>query len=173
MNVQAAANAERKLVRLLDRYTEIRPDGFRIDLAGAHAQWDRCLKRIGLHRAYRRMAERLCRVYLERFGEPFLLTEDCVAWEIQYHVDAFMAARGYRHYSRNATTLLYSKAALISHCREVDISTEDIGDWKQRTMFRYRKGIRDCYRNTDRDPFHGGTFVPPPSEKNAESLNHF
>ena len=153
MSGRTAPNAERKLIRLLDRYAEIRPDGFRINLAAAHAQWDRCLKQLGLHYAYARMAAYLCHTYLKRFGEPFLFSEDCVAWEIQYHVDAYMAARGYRHYSRNATTLLYSKAALISHCREVDISVDDMNDWKQRTMFRYRSGIRDCYKNTPRDPF--------------------
>lgn len=144
---------DRELTRLLDRYTEIRPDGFRIDLAAAHARWDRCLKKLGLSRAYRQMAEHLCRAYEERFGEPFLFTEDCVAREIRYHADAFMATQGYRHYSRHATTLLFSKAALSRHCREIDISTEDTADRKQRLMFRYRSGVRDCYKKTERDPF--------------------
>ena len=145
--------AEAELAGLLEQYAVIKAEGFSVDLASAHERWDRCMKRLGLKAAYARMAEYLCRAYLERFGEPFLLTEDCIAWEIQYHADADMAARGYRGYSRNVTTLLYSKAALERHCKEVDISLEDMDNWKQRTMFRYKQGIRACYRGTERDPF--------------------
>ncbi len=111
------------------------------------------MKRLGLDEAYDRIAEYLCRTYRERFGEPFLLTEECIAGEIRYHADAYMSAKGYRHYSRNVTTLLFSKASLEKHCKEVDISLKDLDSWKQRMMFRYRKGIRGCYRGTDRDPF--------------------
>ena len=67
--------------------------------------------------------------------------------------DAFMTAKGYKRYSPNVTTLLFSKEELESHCKVVDISPEDVNNWKQRTMFRYRKGIRDCYRGTEKDPF--------------------
>ena len=148
-----AGEAEAELAGLLERYTVILEKGFSIDLASAHSRWDSCLKKLGLKEAYRRMAEILCRTYLERFGEPFLLTEACVAWKIQYHTDAYMAAKGYRHYSRNVTTLLFSKQELEAHCREVDISLEDMSNRKQRLMFRYRQGIRDCYRGTEKDPF--------------------
>ena len=161
--------AERKLFRLLDRYAEIREDGFRVDLAAAHSQWDRCLKQLGLRTAYAKMAAYLCRRYQERFGEPFLFTERCVAWEIQYHTDAYMAARGYRRYSRNATTLLFTRQALERHCREIDISVFDTDDLRQRSMFRYRKGIRACYKNTERDPFCGGTFVEPPEPAETDA----
>ncbi len=150
---EARELAERELDGLLEQYAVVEKDGFSIDLASAHGRWDGCMKRLGLAAAYARMAAYLCRAYLDRFGEPFLLTEACVAWEIQYHTDAYMAAKGYKRYSRNATTLLYTKAALEKHCREVDISLQDMTDWKQRTMFRYKKGIRDCYRGTERDPF--------------------
>ena len=148
-----AGEAEAELAGLLEKYAVIQPVGFSIDLASAHRQWDGCLKLLGLKEAYKRMAEFLCRTYLERFGEPFLLTEDCVAWEIQYHTDAYMAAKGYRHYSRNVTTLLFTREALEAHCKEVDISLEDMTNRKQRLMFRYRQGIRDCYRGTEKDPF--------------------
>ena len=148
-----AGEAAVELAGLLEKYAVIQPKGFSIDLASAHRQWDACMKSLGLKEAYRRMAEFLCSSYLERFGEPFLLTEACVAWEIQYHTDAYMAAKGYRHYSRNVTTLLFTRQALEAHCKEVDISLEDMTNRKQRLMFRYRQGIRDCYRGTEKDPF--------------------
>ena len=145
--------ADRELAGLLEKHALIQAEGFRIDLASAHEQWDRCLKRLGPERAYARMAETLCRAYRERFGEEYLLTEACVAWEIRYHADAYMAVKGYRQYSRHVTTLLFPKPYLEEHCREIDISTEDMSSWKQRTMFRYRQGIREQYRGTEKDPF--------------------
>ena len=158
MNEKPAAEGspDGELTALLERYSTVEADGFCIDLAPAHERWDRCLKRLGLHEAYSRMAEYLCRSYRERFGEEFLLTEACVAREIQYHVDAYMAVKGYRRYSRHVTTLLFSKASLEKHCKEVDISLKDLTGWKQRLMFRYRKGIRDGYRHTEKDPFFPG-----------------
>ena len=147
------AEAAEELTGLLEKYADVQAQGFSIDLASDHGRWDVCMKRLGLGEAYARMADWLCRAYRERFGEEFLLTEACVAWEIQYHADAFMAAKGYKRYSPNVTTLLFSKEDLESHCKVVDISLEDVNNWKQRTMFRYRKGIRDCYRGTEKDPF--------------------
>ena len=146
-------NMDGELFGLMELYAVIQTDGFSVDLASEHEKWDRCMKRIGLSTAYSQMAGFLCRVYLERFGEQFLLTEECVAKEIQYHADAYMAAKGYRGYSRNVTTMLYSKAALESHCKEIDISLQDMNDWKQCLMFQYKKGIRDCFRGTEKDPF--------------------
>ena len=148
-----AESPEAELAGLLEEYAAIEAEGFSVDLASAHARWDGCMKALGLEEAYGRMADWLCRAYREHFGEEFLLTEACVAREIRYHADAYMAAKGYKGYSRNVTTLLFSKAELESHCREVDVSLRDMTDWKQRTMFRYREGIRPCYRGTERDPF--------------------
>ena len=67
-----------------------------------------------------------------------------------------MWAKGYPGYRRNVTTLAFDKEKLIRHCRIVNISTADVNSWRQRTVFRYKKGIRDCYRGTSADPFAGG-----------------
>lgn len=152
-NTVQARDSAGELSELMGRYSAIHVDGFSIDLASEPARWDRCMKQSGLKAAYARMAAYLCRIYRERFGEEFLLTESCVAREIQYHADAYLVAKGYKRYSRHVTTLLFSRAALEKHCKEVDISLRDLDNWKQRIMFRYRRGIRDCYRGTDRDPF--------------------
>ncbi len=143
-----------ELSGLLRRYSAVQADGFAIDLASAPGRWDRCMKRLGTGRACGLMAVWLCRTYGERFGEPFLLTEACVSREIRYHVEAYLAAMGYKPYTRPATTLPYTREAIKLHCGEINISLEDLTDWKQRLVFRYRKGIRDVYRRTERDPYH-------------------
>ena len=135
-------------------------DGFSIDLSSAPGRWDLCLKRLGTRAACDRMADELCRAYRERFGEPFLLTEACVSREIRYHAEAYLSVRGYRGYTRHASTLLFSREALLRHCGEVNVSLADLKDWKQRLMFRYRKGIRASCRNTERDPFSPGGTRP-------------
>lgn len=139
----------------MKRYSAVQEDGFSIDLASAPGRWDSCLKRMGPDRAYDEMAQYLCHVYRERFGKPFLLSETCIAQEIKYHADAYLAVQGYRKNSRPLSTLLFTREAIRLHCGEVNISLEDLRDWKQRLMFRYRSGIRDCYRNTEMDPFSG------------------
>ena len=142
-----------RLHTLIEKYSEITRDGFSVDIDSEHASWDECIKSIGIHRAYRLMADRLCELYLDRYGEEFLFSNDCVAYEIEYHTDAYMTMMGYTGYVRNVTTFLFSRESLIEHCRVIDISVKDVDNFRQRTMFGYRRGIRDCYRGTERDPF--------------------
>lgn len=99
------------------------------------------------------MSDQLCERYRQLYGREFLFTNRCVAYEIEYHVDGFMYARGFRGYRRNITTLLFSRKDLIAHCRTIDISADDVNSWRQKTMFGYRAGVREIYRNTDKDPF--------------------
>ena len=35
----------------------------------------------------------------------------------------------------------------------LNINTDDVNDWKQRTMFDYYAGIRKCYQFTEKDPY--------------------
>ncbi len=142
-----------RLYALLESYTTITPDGFSVDIATEHEAWDDCIKTIGIHRAYRLMADRLCELYRDRYGEEFLFSNECVAYEIEYHFDAYMTMMGYTGYVRNVTTLLFSRESLIEHCSVIDISVKDVDNFRQRTMFGYRRGIRDCYKGTERDPF--------------------
>ena len=142
-----------RLYSLLESYTKITPDGFSVDIATEHETWDDCIKALGVRNAYRLMADRLCELYNERYGEEFLFSNECVAYEIEYHVDAFMTMQGYSGYIRNVTTMLFSRESLIEHCKEVDISVKDVDNFRQRTMFGYRRGIRACYKGTERDPF--------------------
>ena len=142
-----------ELSALLERCTTFSPAGFSVDLAAEPDAWDGCFRALGVRPACRRMAELLCARYRERFGEEFLFSVPCVAWELRYHAAAYMAAAGFRGYARHVSTLLFPRRQLILHCKEIDISTEDVKSLRQRLMFGYRRGVRPCYRGTEKDPF--------------------
>ena len=138
---------------LTERSTTVTKNGFSVNLAAEPEEWDRCLRALGRSAGYFRMAERLSALYEAQFGEPYLFSEDCMAWELQYHADAYLDALGYRGHSPHFSTLFFSKEELIAHTKEIDISVKDVNDPKQVIMFRYRQGIRPCWRGTDKDPF--------------------
>lgn len=140
------------LDELCREFAEITEEGFAIRLDRAQKEWNAAIRAAGRKEAYRRMAEWLCRTYRERFGREYLFTEKCVAFEIQFHADAYFSVT-VGGYPRHIGTLPFSGEALISHCRVIDISTEDVKSLKQRLMFGYRRGIRRCWRGTPRDPF--------------------
>ena len=142
-----------ELHRLLDENTTYYPWGFSIALGREEDAWDRTFRAIGLRQTYDAMADYVCRCFERKYGKPFLFSNDCVAYEIEYHTDAYMTMMGYTGYVRNVTTFLFSRESLIEHCRVIDISVKDVDNFRQRTMFGYRRGIRDCYRGTERDPF--------------------
>ena len=128
-------------------------NGFAIELEANAAGWDSFLKRTGLHRGYRLTAESLSGKYREAYGKPYLFSDRCMAYEIEYHADAYFWAKGFHGYRRNVTSWLFGKEELISHCRTIDISTDDTESLRQRLMFGYRRGVRPEYRNTPADPF--------------------
>ena len=75
------------------------------------------------------------------------------AYEIEYHVDAYMCMKGYSGYSRNITTYLFKKQYLLDHCNVINISTNDTDNFKQAVMFGYKNGIRSQYIGTSKDPY--------------------
>ena len=140
------------LEELCRAYTKIPEDGFCIDLVPAAEDWAKAILAVGRKKAYREMADCLCRMYREKYGREFLFTEACMAFEIQYHADAYFAMeRG--GFPRHISTLAFSRSRLVEHCREINISELDMESLRQRVVFRYRSGIRDCYRGTEKDPF--------------------
>lgn len=141
------------LLALTEQHTDITEEGFSIRLSDAPAEWDAAIKAVGIHAAYAAMADRLCELYRLRFGREFLFTNACVTYEIEFHADAYFCAMGYSGYVRNVTTLAFTKQQLISHCEWIDISTEDAHDLRQKLMFGYVRGVRECYRGTEADPY--------------------
>ena len=144
---------ETELKRLVKEHTCFYPSGFSISIEEETERWDICLKELGIHHGYDLMADYVCDLYKEKYGEDFLFTNKCVSYEIEYHTDGYMCMMGYKGYIRNITSFLFNKKKLIEHCRVIDISTKDVRNFRQRTMFNYKKGVRPQYRNTPKDPF--------------------
>ena len=117
-------------------------DGFSLDLSAAPERWDALIRRLGRAEAYARLAGLVCAEFRRRNGRDLLFSDECVANELGYHIDAFLWARGFPGYPRHATTLVFTRAALDRHCRSVEISEKDLRDLKQRVVFGYRKGLR-------------------------------
>ena len=139
--------------RLMYSHTKYVPAGFSIDLGHDTEDWHQAFMTVGVREACRHMAEHACSGYERYSGKPFLFSEACVAYEIKYHLDAFMVIQGYGGYHRNMAAMLLPKTLSRSRGREIDISANDARDFKQRYIFHYKKGIRACYRNTPTDPF--------------------
>ena len=142
-----------ELLALADKYTEFTDEGFSINIKDETEKWNFFLKKGGIKAGYKALAKHICERYKEKYGKEFLFSDKCVAYEIEYHVDAYMCAMGYSGYIRNITSFLFTKDQLKSHCEVVDIYTYDWNNFRQKTMFRYRAGIRKCYRGTDADPY--------------------
>ena len=145
--------AQQELLRLLEKNTEYKEDGFSVSLEEDAAAWDRAIRQLGRKRAYALMGEQLCREFAERNGEEFLFDSKCVAFELEFHMDIYFRTAGYRGYPLQPASLAFSREALLTHTKVVDISTSDVKDLRQRMMFRYRQGVRKPYRGTPKDPF--------------------
>ena len=137
---------------LTEKYTDVAENGFSIHLGAERELWDAAIRAVGRRSAYRQMAEQLCRMHRERFGREFLFTERCMAFEIRFHADAYLSVT-VGGYPRHVGTLPFSRDALISHCCSIEIDVDDVRSLRQRLMFRYRFGLRPCYRKTKYDPF--------------------
>ena len=148
--------AKRELMALVERSTRYLPEGFSVDLSAEPEEWDRLLAALGHSRTYAWMADWLCAGYEARYGEPFLFTEACVAWELEYHAEAYFHAVGRAGYRPHFSTLFFDRERLIRHTRVIDISTKDVNDVRQALMFNYRAGIRPCWKGTERDPYRAG-----------------
>lgn len=151
MNIEAV---KIELKQLIEKHTRFYPSGFSISIEDETERWDHCLKQLGIHHGYDYMAEVVCNLYKNKYGKEFLFSNKCVSYEIEYHTDGYMYVMGYKGYIRNVTSYLFSKEELIEHCRVIDISTRDINNFRQRTMFNYKGGIRECYKNTAENPFN-------------------
>ena len=144
---------ERKTANeLLFRCTEVKPEGFCIDLSVDPEGWAALSREIGSKRLCAFAAEALSKAYAERFDEAYLFSERCMTFEIKYHLNAYLCVKGFRHV-RHVSTLLFSKAALDRKCRSIEIDTGDVYRFSQRLAFRYFFGIRNEYRKTRRDPY--------------------
>ena len=144
-----------KLFLLLDKYTEISEAGFKIDIETAADEWDECIQALGAEQAYTTMAWYLCKKYNEMFGEEFLFSDNCVANEIKYHIEAYMFAIGKSGYTQPISTIFLTREKIILHCHSIEIYTWDVNNIIQSILFGYPNGIRDKYQGTTKDPYIG------------------
>lgn len=149
---------------LLLRCTEILPEGFRIDLSGQPDRWNALSRRMGSRALSLACAQTLEASYARIYGEPFLFSTPCLAFEFRYHLNAYLWVKGMRRL-RHVTTLLFTPARIERTCRSIEIDRNDVYRLTQRLMFRYFFGIRKDYRRTARDPYaieRGGRYVRMP-----------
>ena len=154
--VENTERARRELHRLTEAYTILTEKGFAVDLRKETAAWHAAVLSLGAKAGYRLMSELLCAAYARRFGREYLFTEECLAFEIAYHAEAYFWTQGLAGHTRHLSTLLFSREELVRHCRMIDISVDDVRNPRQRLMFGYERGVRPCWRNTEQDPFDRG-----------------
>lgn len=128
------------------------PEGFRIELHKNLPAWDDARKQYGVRALCAAVAARLDAAYREAYGEAFLFSPRCMAFELLYHLDAYLWTQG-RGKRRHVTTLAFSREKLDASCRSVEIDVSDAYRIGQRLMFRYFFGVRREYRNTEQDPY--------------------
>ena len=121
---------------------EIRADGVSLDLSRDPAAWDREIRAVGRGAAYAHMAEWLCREFRRRNGRELIFTEKCVAYELGWHINAYLWTQGFKGYHRHILTYLFSRDVLDRHCRSVEIDEKDLHNPRQRLVFHYKRGLR-------------------------------
>jgi len=141
------------LKTLIKKNASVMPEGFQIRFDKETEEWVASRDCLGRKVFYDLIAAELCKRYRNLYRKEYLFSEKCVSFETRYHGEAYFWAIGKGNCRRHVTTLLFSKASLISHCESVEIDTGDVNNTKQRIMFRYRSGVRSCYRGTKADPF--------------------
>lgn len=148
LNEQEAKNVK----KLLLRCAEVLSEGFRVDLSERTDEWAALSEALGSKRLCAYCADALEKAYRKRFGEAFLFSERCVAFELLYHLNAYLCVKGYRR-TRPVSTLLFQKASVERRCRTAEIDKNDVYRLSQRIAFRYFSGVRSLYRRTARDPY--------------------
>lgn len=154
-----SAAAEAELAELTERCSVLSEKGFAVDLRTETERWHRAVRTLGAKKAYALMSRTLCTLYERRFGKAFLFSERTLAFELAYHAEAYFWTQGLDGHARHLSTLLFKREELARHCEVIDISTDDVDSFKQRTMFSYARGVRPCYRNTETDPFDRSTIL--------------
>ena len=137
----AAAAARDTLEQLTALHLTVSPGVLSLDLSAAPEKWETAIRTLGRKTAYERLGALVCARYQAETGQPFLFSDACVAYELGWHIDAYLWTRD-RRWPRPLLTRLFSRDALERHCRTVDIAERDLHTPHQRIIFRYKKGLR-------------------------------
>ena len=114
------------------------------------------------------IAEGACAKYYDTYGQEFLLSDRCVAVEIEEHINAYLwsidrkffpnwIAIGFTFSPEKYKENGYNKNGVYLATCSTDIRECDVvagGGWtSQASIFNYKDGIRDIYWGTARDPW--------------------
>lgn len=151
--MSTARKAEQRRVKaLLLRSTEVLPEGFRIDLKSEVNEWSALSRALGSARLCALCAEALEQAYEQTFSEPFLFSAPCMAYELRYHLNAYLWTQKLRR-TRPVSTLILKRNKIAQKCYSVEIDRTDVYRWSQRLLFRYFFGIRKGWLRSPRDPY--------------------
>ncbi len=125
-------------------------DYLQINISGREEDLDLAIQEIGIVNVCYIMACAATSQYKSEKGSDFALLEKTVAFEIQYHVEGYLFAKGKKGYglTRDLTTYRYSIGELIKKCKVIDINYNDINaPWNthahlQSLLFDYEGGKR-------------------------------
>lgn len=138
------ARALRRLEETAKKYAVIGEDDLALDLSKEPARWDRLIRELGRKAAYRALGSFLCREFRLKNGRSFRFSDRCVADELGWHLDVYLRVKGFCGYPVHMTSLVFTKASLERHSQRVEIEEKDLEkNWKQRVVFRYRRGERE------------------------------
>lgn len=114
---------EKLVVQHTRENTKVRACYLGIGLGSWSEELYEAVEALGMSRATALMAEGALGVYKEKVGEAYLLLQKTVAYEIQYHVEAYFYAIGKKEYfwKRHITTWAFPKKMLERRCEVIDI----------------------------------------------------
>ncbi len=101
-------------------------------------------------------------MFYKKYRRNFLFDTDCLAKEIKDHVKGWLWANNYKGVSAPCALWFYcayknnsdKKKEMKKHCDKIDISENDVWDYRQVITFGYFNGIRKQYKFTNHDPYY-------------------
>ena len=110
------------------------------------------------------IAKVACSRYYDMYGQEFLLSDKCVSFEIEAHIDAYYWSVGETlipNYlvvgfwaKQMIDTQGYNASSVYDATKSIDIRERDVVIYGYQSIaFGYRNGIRDVYIGTSRDPW--------------------
>ncbi len=157
--LRAILTATKKALEMGQR-ASISEDKISFDFESDYTEFREIANVIGVYGASRIITLAACSKYNRKYRQPFLLSDECVAYEYYEHVLAYQWAVGDR-YAPNDIVIAwsivkgsYDADSVIDATRSIDISLSNVkpGDY-QSLAFGYRNGIRSCYIGTQYDPW--------------------
>ena len=148
-----------------------------IDMASEGQEIEILINYLGMDKTCDIIADSACNQYNENIGEEFLLSDDCVSYEIKEHIIAYEWSIGKKIFPNMlaggcvvknvwddllegniiAAMKDFNKQGVYHATVSIDMMEKDViadaGITSQAEVFNYRDGIRDIYVGTTRDPW--------------------